>query len=98
MEREEVYQIRQLVDGRWLEESNAYLAAKQYEEAIAVYDLVLELDPDNAQVYHNRGRAYHYLKEYQKAIIDYNHALELDPHLSLVKSERAAVYRILNRQ
>ena len=50
-----------------------------YTGAIADYDKAIELDPNYATVYHNRGLAKAEIKQYTEAIADYNKALELDP-------------------
>ncbi|MEL7079523.1 MAG: tetratricopeptide repeat protein, partial [Cyanobacteria bacterium J06582_2] len=56
---------------------------KQNEEdtlgAIADYSKAIELNPDLAEAYVNRGNAYLNLGEYQEAIADYNKAIELNP-------------------
>jgi len=49
------------------------------ENAIEYYTKAIELNPDYAKAYNNRGVAYDVLKEYEKAISDYNKAIELNP-------------------
>ena len=39
----------------------------------------IELDPDFAEVYNNRGTAYSDRSEYKRAIEDYNKAIDLKP-------------------
>ena len=41
------------------------------------YDKAIELDPNNAISFANRGSAYHMLGNYKKAIADYEKAMEL---------------------
>ena len=47
--------------------------------AIADYNRAIELDPDDAAVYYNRGNAHVDQGNPVRAIADYSHALELDP-------------------
>ena len=49
------------------------------ENAIEYYTRAIELNPEYADAYNNRGNAYRNLKEYEKAISDYNRAIELNP-------------------
>ena len=57
---------------------NTYLATGQYDQAIADYTKALELNPQDALAYNNRGLAYFYLKgEYDKAWEDVSKAQEL---------------------
>lgn len=43
------------------------------------FDKAIELNPDNADAYFNRGDAYGEIGEYEKAIADYSKAIELKP-------------------
>ena len=52
----------------------------RYEDALGDYNRVLEIDPELANAYANRGSA-HRSAEYEKAIADYEKALELDPEI-----------------
>jgi len=49
------------------------------EIAIKIYDKAIELNPNFAEAYYNRGNAYSDLKQYERAIEDYNKAIELNP-------------------
>ena len=53
-----------------------------YQGAIADYDRALELNPQFAQAYYNRGNAKRTLKDYQGAIADYDKAIELNPRFA----------------
>ena len=66
--------------------SNAYFdrgiskyELEDYYGAIADYNKVIELDPDNASAYYNRGISKYELEDYYGAIADYNKVIELDP-------------------
>lgn len=49
-----------------------------YGKAIADYDAALDLDPEDAQAYFQRGILYYHLKNYDQAIADYSQAIALD--------------------
>jgi WD40 repeat protein/serine/threonine protein kinase len=53
---------------------------KDYQAAIHIFDMVLQLSPNDAEVYYWRGRTYFKLKEYTKAIEDFNNALQWNPN------------------
>ena len=50
------------------------------KKAISCYDKVLEINPNHAKVYNNRGNAKSDLGDHQAAIADYDRALEIDPN------------------
>ena len=51
-----------------------------YRGAIANYNKVIELNPNDAATYNNRGNAKHKLGDYRGAIADYNKVLKLNPN------------------
>ena len=59
----------------------AYHYLGQYERAIEDYDQALEINPQLAEAYNNRGLAY--LGQYERAIEDYDQALEIASRRSL---------------
>jgi tetratricopeptide (TPR) repeat protein len=72
---------------------NVYYGLKEYQKAMADYNRAIELDPNFAVAYSNRGLVYQNdLKEYQKAMADYNRAIELDPNFALAYNRRGLVY------
>jgi tetratricopeptide (TPR) repeat protein len=50
-------------------------ARVQFEKAIQDYNQAIELDPEYAHAFNNRGLAYADLKQFEKAIQDYNQAI-----------------------
>ena len=71
---------------------NAYRCQQEDEKAIASYNRAIELDPDDAFAYNNRGVVYSNKEEYEKAIADYNRAIELDSDFACVYNNRGVVY------
>jgi len=61
----------------WLKEGNNWLRKKDYSQALGCYDKAIELNPDNAATYNNKGIALRNLKKYQEAITCYDKAIEL---------------------
>ncbi|MFM6195033.1 MAG: SUMF1/EgtB/PvdO family nonheme iron enzyme, partial [Planktothrix sp.] len=55
------------------------------------YNQSLQLNPNYAEAYNNRGNAYYKLGEYEKAIADYNSCLALNPNLPGVAHNRDVV-------
>ena len=51
----------------------------EYKGAIRDYDRVIEIDPNFADAYYNRGVVKVRLKEFQEAIKDFDEAIDLDP-------------------
>jgi len=66
-------------------------------QALAAYTRALELDPDYAKVYNNRGITYWGLGEYALALADLTCALELAPDLTEVYSNRGSTYHALGK-
>lgn len=53
---------------------------RDYKEAIRLLTRAAQLDPNNGEIYHNRGMAYSYLKRWHEAISDFSRAISLSPH------------------
>jgi tetratricopeptide (TPR) repeat protein len=51
-----------------------------WDLVISLSTKVLQLDPDNKDVYYDRGQAYRFKKDYDQAFKDYNRALKIDPN------------------
>lgn len=62
-------------------QGDTYLYQQQFDAAITEYSKAIELDPEYAVAYNNRGRAYYEQGELDSAISDFDKAIELDPEL-----------------
>lgn len=60
--------------------------------------MAIELKPQNATAYFNRGVAYHYLGAYEKAIKDFSKAIEMDPEDISAYRARGEAYAKLGQQ
>lgn len=67
---------------------------QDYYDAIAAYSKVIELDPDFAQAYRNRGFSYYRLRKGEEAIKDYERFIELDPDSPVRQSLEDAIREI----
>ena len=75
-----------------------------YEEAIADYSKVLELEPDSneigiwdftiAKIYLNRGTAYRYRGDYDSALADFTELIRLQPNDAHHYVKRSVVYKL----
>jgi tetratricopeptide (TPR) repeat protein len=63
-----------------------------YLEAIALFDWLIENNPNSAVDYNNRGLVYFQWGQVDKALADYNHAIFLNPRLANVYNNRANYY------
>lgn len=66
-----------------IESGVSYARNGDPDQAIAEYDRAIELDPDFADTYYNRGNAYYDKGELDQAIADFQKALRIssDPYL-----------------
>ena len=62
-----------------INEGNVLYAQTKYDEAIACYDRILEVDPKNIDALINKGLALSALAKHDEAIACYDKVLELDP-------------------
>jgi len=71
--------IEALSANKWSEIGRQAIDANRWNEALNAYDKAIELNPDNASFYNNRGLAYDNLDKNDLAIADYKKAIELNP-------------------
>ena len=66
-------------------------------EAISHFDKAIQLEPDTAVYYRNRGVAHNKLGQYETAIDDYTKAIQLDPDYALAFFNRGVVLGVLGK-
>ncbi len=80
-----LYPKREALANLWLRRGNAFqYGLGEYDAALACYDRVLQLQPDQAKAWHHRGNAL--LNGYRQpdtAIASYQRAIELDSQFAL---------------
>jgi len=59
---------------------NLYYDAQQYPDALKYYELVLKLQPDNADVRTDLGTAYWYVGDSDRALAEFQQSLKLRPN------------------
>ncbi|ACK67358.1 TPR repeat-containing protein [Rippkaea orientalis PCC 8801] len=67
-----------------------------YQGAIADFNQVILINPNEVEAYHSRGIAYIKLGNYSQAIADFNNALGLNPNIPEIYQERAKIRLILS--
>lgn len=72
----------------WLDEGNALMDARQYQEALDAYEQTIHLDPNHADAYKDKGRALNELKRYKEALAVYEQVIRLEP-----KNASAYIYK-----
>ena len=74
--------------------SKAYLVSLRGhdEEAVRLYTKAIEIEPDFAFAYCNRGDAYKEMKDYSNAIKDFTKAIELNPNDTFAYYNRGLAY------
>jgi tetratricopeptide (TPR) repeat protein len=64
------------------------VAGRSFERALKVAERAIELDPNHALAWENRGLVYDDLKKHDKAIADYSKAIELKPTVARIWHNR----------
>jgi tetratricopeptide (TPR) repeat protein len=64
---------------KWSEIGHQAIDANRWSEALNAYDKAIELNPNDASAYNNRGLAYDNLDKNDLAIANYKKAIELNP-------------------
>jgi protein O-mannosyl-transferase len=70
----------------------SYKALNKFDEAIADYKKVIEINPDFINAYTNLGNVFFGIKQYEQALIYYNQALAKQPKDANSLRNRGAVY------
>jgi tetratricopeptide (TPR) repeat protein len=96
---------RTLDDQAWLEmerqrreaeeerqRQQVYYDKRNYDQAIEDYSKAIELNPQYADAYSNRGNAYYDKRNYDQAIEDYSKAIELNPQYAIAYYNRGNAY------
>ena len=70
---------------------------KEIEKKIEDYNRAIELNPNNASYYYNRGVNYGELEKHQEAIKDYDKAIELNPNYkSAIENKEFSLKKLKN--
>lgn len=80
-----------------LKRADELLDQEHYEEAIVAYNRATQLNPNNADAYHNKGIALSELGRYEEAIVTYEQAIQIDPTYVLVYNDKGKALNELDR-
>jgi len=65
------------------------------QEAINLYTLAIEKDPEFIDAYYNRGVVHFTLREYNKALSDFNRVIEKRPDMAMAYASRGSTFEKL---
>ena len=74
------------------QQGNVLMMLGQVDSAIEAYSYAVELNPNNIELYNNRGVAYNIKDKLNCAITDFTKAIELNPNNAALYNNRAGVY------
>jgi serine/threonine protein kinase/WD40 repeat protein len=63
----------------WRSQARSDANAKRWDEAVAHFTKALDLNPNDAQSWYERGNAHRWLDQWSKAFVDHGKAVELKP-------------------
>jgi tetratricopeptide (TPR) repeat protein len=78
------YQARSRFCGCLVQKGIAHKNQGKYDEAIMAYDEVIQLNPKDAYVWHNKGYVLYAMGRYEEAIMAYDEAIRLAPYYAAV--------------
>ena len=81
----------------WIGKAKCLALTGKLRKALAIYDLMLEVDPDNPTVWFDRGRILVAEKRYAEAYISFDRAVKLDPRLEEAKKARSDVLDVIRK-
>ena len=82
----------------WLEEGHLLYDLNWYEEALVAYEQAIQLDPNYAIVYNNKGVVLRVLNRREEALVAHNQAIQLDPTDAYAYNNKGYALHHLNRR
>lgn len=82
---------------RLFDEADAYSKAGQFEDALLIYDRIIQIDARNAGAYGNKGNVLRKRGKLKNALAAYNIALEIDPNRPSILNARGDILYKLRR-
>jgi lipoprotein NlpI len=76
----------------YLKRGEDFSGVHEYDRAIADYTTAIQLKPDYAEAYNDRGFAYYLKGDAERAIADYTRAIELRPNYPKAYNSRGVAY------
>ncbi|MBK1989479.1 tetratricopeptide repeat protein [Sphaerospermopsis aphanizomenoides BCCUSP55] len=78
-------------------QGNTLLQLQRYEDALAIYEQVVNIKPTYPQGWYGQGKALFKLKKYQESLIAYDKAIQLQPDYLEAWTDRGLVLASLQR-
>lgn len=79
----------------YVQKAEVFIRQRLLGDAFDAYARAIELDPDYALAYQNRGILYDVLEQYDQALADYDRTLALAPDNAPIYINRARIHRLL---
>ena len=70
---------------------------QKYDLALSDYSKAIEINPNYAEAYNNRGFLYSYQQKYELALADVNKAIDINPNHAEAYANRGLLYAILGQ-
>lgn len=70
----------------------------RHQEALNLLNQALQLVPNGAEIYHNRGMVYTRMRRWREALVDFNRAIALSPASSSYQERGVVYYQMGDRQ
>jgi tetratricopeptide (TPR) repeat protein len=80
-----------------MEQGLSYYKAEQYADAIAAFDRLIQLTPDYAGAYFNKGNALIGMGRYEEAVAAYDQAIRLAPNVADAYTAKGRALESLGR-
>ncbi|MBR1421812.1 MAG: tetratricopeptide repeat protein [Selenomonadaceae bacterium] len=74
-----------------LEKANEFYVRQNYVSALEYYNHALEINPNSAEAYNNRGLTYYHLNQFTNALSDFSKAIDLDKNFSHAYNNRGMI-------
>ena len=88
------HQAAELIEQLSAEKLKMLIAKGDYDRALQDYTKAIDLKPNDAEAYNNRGGAYYLKEEYESAIIDFTKAIDLNPDYAEAYNNRGVAYHL----